>query len=283
MKHLIKKGLLALMILVAFLSKNTAFAQDLVPLLRYNNGTDHLYQTDPYAYGGPEAFGYWYEGYEGYVYRTPQPGTVPLYRFTNDKDHAYQLERNGPEAFGYRFEEICCYVYPNGGNFRAPLYRYSNGTDNMYQTSKTRYGGPEAYGHHYVGIEGYVSTDFSSVQSVVPFINVQPCPGPVSYQDGSKLKITGTKFSSNGKLKGEIIGLPRTSAGKFTFEVTTDAQGAFQWEFFFRWSNFKFTLSQEQKRLGGWDIYPILYLRDVNQNKTYVGVIQGYDCLLYRH
>jgi hypothetical protein len=145
-------------IFIFLIHVNISFGQ-LVPLLRYNNGVDHMYQTDPYYLGGPEAFGYWYEGYEGFVFLTQQPGTVPLYRYYNGVDHVYQLDPKkfgGPEAFGYWYEGICCYVYAQGGTARAPLYRYANGVDHLYQICPTRYGGPEAFGYWYEGIEGYV-------------------------------------------------------------------------------------------------------------------------------
>jgi hypothetical protein len=149
------------LILIGFILPSFGQQAKLVPLLRYNNGVDHLYETsENYNVNELMQYGYKYEGNEGYVFTKQVEGTVPLYRYTNIKDHMYQLDPKkfgGPEAYGYDAKGICCYVYPADGPERLPLYRYFNGVDHMYQANdKSRLGGPEAYGYKFEAIEGYV-------------------------------------------------------------------------------------------------------------------------------
>jgi Ricin-type beta-trefoil lectin domain-like len=152
------KVLIILLLGGGLLSVSFTQQAQLVPLLRYYNGVDHLYETSSNE-AELKKYGYKHEGSEGYVYTAQVEGTVPLYRYANGKDHMYQIDPKkfgGPEAYGYHSEGICCYVYPNNGTGRLPLYRFNNGVDHLYQTDKTRFGGPEADGYKYEGIEGYV-------------------------------------------------------------------------------------------------------------------------------
>jgi hypothetical protein len=215
MVKFIRLSLSVLLFLNGFVIKSLA---QMVPLLRYNNGVDHLYQTS-----GDEnellKYGYKPEGKEGYVYTTQVAGTVPLYRYANDKDHMYQLDPKkygGPEAFGYHAEGICCYVYPTDGPSRVPLYRYYNGVDHLYQIDKTRYGGPEAYGYHYEGIEGYVLQNRSDTRT--------NNTGGFSDWYGGDIPFDKTNFRLHCRyrvLNANQIELELVCNGGFAFEVTS--------------------------------------------------------------
>lgn len=181
-----------LLIIFCSLGFSLTQAQTPVPLKRYFNGVDHLYET-----GGDEKvrqqYGYKYELDEGYVYETQVAGTVPLYRYANGKDHLYQLDPKkygGPEKWGYWPEGICCYVFPNDGAGRLPLYRYNNGVDHLYQTDPKRSGGPEAYGYKYECMEGYVLKEKSA-----PAVNNVPSGTLADLKDGSyEIQLVSSKL-----------------------------------------------------------------------------------------
>ena len=88
-----------------------------VPLYRYWNPTigDHYYTTD-FNELGNGAQGYLFEGIQGRVFESQQPGLIPLYKYWNPDwtDHFYTTNfnelRNG--AQGWSFEWIECNILP---------------------------------------------------------------------------------------------------------------------------------------------------------------------------
>jgi hypothetical protein len=131
----------------------TACSGGFEPLHRHWNAfiSDHFYSLDPITNG---AFGYGYEGTEGFASRSQLPGTVPLYRLWLDgRDHFYTTsapEAEFAQAVGYQSEGVAGYVYPTGSGAR-PMHRYWNAfvEDHFYTLTPIPDG---AYGYGYEGV-----------------------------------------------------------------------------------------------------------------------------------
>ncbi|KAJ6631299.1 hypothetical protein B0H10DRAFT_2206986 [Mycena sp. CBHHK59/15] len=84
-------------------------------LHRLYDGADHFYTADDAEKDEAlEDGGFAYEGVAGFIYETPECGSVPLYRLYNGQDHFYTADedesRDAQENRGYGAQGIAGYV-----------------------------------------------------------------------------------------------------------------------------------------------------------------------------
>jgi len=74
------------------------------------------------------------EGIVGYVFTTPQPGTVPLYRWLDRRvgSHEYTISPGGPDRPNQVSEGIACYVFDHAVPGAVPLYGWHSRNDHLY-------------------------------------------------------------------------------------------------------------------------------------------------------
>ena len=77
------------------------------------------------------------EGIVGYVFPTPQPGTVPLYRWFDRRfgSHEYTTSPGGPDRPNLVSEGIACYVFDRAVPGAVPLYAWHSRRDHLYTTA----------------------------------------------------------------------------------------------------------------------------------------------------
>ena len=78
------------------------------------------------------------EGVVGYVFATPEPGTVPLYRWINRRigSHEYTTNPGGPGRPGLISEGIACHVPDHASPAVVPLQAWHGRRDHLYTTSR---------------------------------------------------------------------------------------------------------------------------------------------------
>jgi hypothetical protein len=97
------------------------------------------------------------EGIAGYVFATPQPGTVPFYRWVNPRrgSHFYTISLNEPALAIHQSEGIACYVLDRPTSQAVPLYRWRSPREPFYTTAIDG-GGAHRMGYRLEGIACYV-------------------------------------------------------------------------------------------------------------------------------
>jgi hypothetical protein len=77
------------------------------------------------------------EGIVGYVFLSPQPGTVPLYRWFNARmgSHEYTTSPGGPGRPALVSEGVACYVPAHAAQGVLALYGWHGRKDHLYATS----------------------------------------------------------------------------------------------------------------------------------------------------
>ena len=77
------------------------------------------------------------EGIAGYVYASPQPGTVPLYRWFDRRvsSHEYTTSPGGSDRPNLVSEGIACYVFDHEVPGAIPLYAWHSRKDHLYTTA----------------------------------------------------------------------------------------------------------------------------------------------------
>jgi hypothetical protein len=77
------------------------------------------------------------EGIVGYVFSTPQPGTVPLYRWFDRRvgSHKYSTSPGGPDRPNLVNEGIACHVFDHAVPGAVPLFGWQSRKDHIYTTA----------------------------------------------------------------------------------------------------------------------------------------------------
>ena len=77
------------------------------------------------------------EGIVGYVFSTPQPGTIPLYRWFDRRvgSHEFTTSPGGPDRPYMVNEGIVCYVFDRAVPGAVPLYGWHSRKDHLYTTA----------------------------------------------------------------------------------------------------------------------------------------------------
>jgi hypothetical protein len=86
------------------------------------------------------------EGIIGYLFVTPEPGTVPLYRWRHKGrgDHFYTTSINEPDRRIYESEGTVAYVRSQGISGAVPLYRWAGRKEHFYTTAPDGEAAPRA-------------------------------------------------------------------------------------------------------------------------------------------
>jgi hypothetical protein len=108
------------------------------------------------------------EGIVGYVFPTPQPGTVPLYRWFDRRvgSHLYTMSPGGADRPRYHCDGIVCHVLDHALPGTIPLYGWHNRRDHLY-TASAEGEGASRMGFRPEGIAFYVYA--GPQQESVPF------------------------------------------------------------------------------------------------------------------
>lgn len=122
-------------------TSNTDCNNGFYPLHRHFSpfDSDHYYSTNPITNG---FYGLVYEGTEGRMARTQQPGTVPLRQlFHTVEGHLYSTnptEISQAKAKGYKDDGVIGYVYPaSSTSGKVPIYGYHNAFSKDWFYTKT--------------------------------------------------------------------------------------------------------------------------------------------------
>lgn len=141
--------------------------QKLVPIYRLWSETtkDHMVTTSSEEKDRLQNSLKWnYEGIEGYIYETQEPGTAPLYRYYNEKtkDHYCtsneEFEKLAPNL-GYHYESTLGYIYKTQQPNTVPFYQfYSEVRQDHFVTSDADFFkfARQFGGYENKGIEGYI-------------------------------------------------------------------------------------------------------------------------------
>jgi hypothetical protein len=97
------------------------------------------------------------EGILGYVFPTPQPGTVPLYRWFDRQfgSHEYTLSPGGPDQPNLGGEGVACHVLDHAAPGAIPIYVWHGRKDHLY-TAAADGEGSSRWGFRPGGVAFYV-------------------------------------------------------------------------------------------------------------------------------
>ncbi len=106
------------------------------------------------------------EGIVGYVFPTPQPGTVPLYRWLDRRvgSHEYTTTPGWPPRPNLVSEGVACYVFDHDVAGAVPLYGWHSRRDHLYTAAADG--------------EGVARKTYRPA-GVAFFVNSAPAPGMV--------------------------------------------------------------------------------------------------------
>lgn len=100
-----------------------------------------------------------FEGIAGYVFPTPQPGTVPFYRWFQPRggSHFYTTSLGEPDRATSRSEGIACYVFDRPNPQAVPLFRWRSRREHFFTTAPDGEGASRL-GYRPEGVACYVSS-----------------------------------------------------------------------------------------------------------------------------
>jgi hypothetical protein len=138
-----------------------AEAQTLVPFYeyRYGNMQDFLYTTD-FGELGNGGGGWWYLGFDMYVYNSELEGTIPLLRYYNSwyGKHHFTTDVNELDS-SWTYEGIAGYIWPQQESGTVGIRRWykwvSGGPVHLFTTSTQDSDTLLANGWTFEGIIGY--------------------------------------------------------------------------------------------------------------------------------